>query len=250
MDNPGMVAGFRAAVMKKRGIFRLCHPAGFFVTFPVFPRLFGWPLDGHLAGAMLASYVLTASMTPIEANIDRCRQGDLSCFGPLYEAFVRRVYDFVWYRTMDRQLAEDVTSDVFTKALGKVRAFAGATEGEFAAWIFSIARNAVTDQWRKKPRETVDVESVAATLGHDEKFGEAEDRRQALKSALEWLGKLPRDQRDIVMMRVWDDLPYSQIAAVTGKSEDSCKQVVSRALRAVQANVPLALIFALFLTVP
>jgi len=189
-------------------------------------------------------------MTPIEANIHRCRQGDVSSFGPLYEAFVRRVYDFVWYRTMDRQLAEDIVSDVFTKALAKVRLFAGATEGEFAAWIFSIARNAVTDQWRKKPQETVDVESVAAVLGHDEKFGEAEDRRRALKSALEWLGKLPRDQRDVVMMRVWDDLPYSQIAAVTGKSEDSCKQVVSRALRAIQANVPLTLIFALFLMAP
>lgn len=189
-------------------------------------------------------------MTPIEASIARCQKGDLTSFGPLYEAFVRRVYDFAWYRLMDRELAEDITSDVFAKALAKVKAFSGASEGEFAAWIFSIARNAVTDQWRKKPRETVDVETVAATLGHDERFGEAEDRRQALKSALEWLGKLPREQRDVVMMRVWDDLPYSQIAAVTGKSEDSCKQIVSRALRAVQANVPLALALVLLLLAP
>ena len=189
-------------------------------------------------------------MTPLEASIARCQAGDLTSFGPLYEAFVRRIYDFAWYRLADRQAAEDLTSDVFTKALDKVRSFSGATEAEFTAWIFSIARNAVIDRWRRKPREDVDLDAVADALGAQTDFAGDEDRRQALKSALEFLGKLPREQRDIVMMRVWDDLPYAQIAAVTGKSQDACKQAVSRALRAVQANVPLALAMVLLLIVP
>lgn len=189
-------------------------------------------------------------MTPLEASIVRCQQGDLSSFGPLYEALVRRVYDFVWYRIMDQSLAEDIVSDVFTKALAKIKTFAGATEGEFAAWIFTIARNSITDQWRKKPQETVDIETIAATLGQNEEFGVMEDRRQAIKSALEWLNQLSKDQRDIVVMRIWDDLSYAQIAAITHKSQDSCKQIVSRALKAIQANVPLALVFVLLLIAP
>lgn len=183
-------------------------------------------------------------MTPLEAHIVRCKAGDLSSFGPLYEAFVRKIYDFVFYRVADREAAEDIVSDVFHRALSKVRGFHGSSEAEFAAWLFSIARNAVTDKWRSRPNEAVNLESVEGVVGTGEDFAAAEDRRRTLRAAFEWLEKLPKDQRDVVMMRVWDDLPYAQIASVTGRSEDSCKQVVSRALRQLQANVPLAVALA------
>jgi DNA-directed RNA polymerase specialized sigma24 family protein len=60
---------------------------------------------------------------------------------------------------------------------------------------------------------------------------------------------LPRTQRDVVIMRLWDELSYAEIAAITGKSEAACKMTFSRALAALRTSLPPAA-FILFITNP
>ena len=191
-------------------------------------------------------------MTPTDAQtideaplIARCQAGHLEDFDPLYRAHVRSVYAFVYRRTMHRETAEDITSVTFMKALERIGTFSG-KKGTFIGWLISIARNTVTDHYRTK-REWKDIEDVWDLSSDDDVATDAsttldiEKVRSALKT-------LDAAKREIVLLRLWDGLPYKDIAAITGKSEGNCKVIFCRAVEQLRKEVPLAVLLLLFLS--
>ena len=162
---------------------------------------------------------------------------DAHAFSSLYEAYVRRIYDFVFFRIGNKVEAEDITSDVFLKAFRARASFRGKTEEEFTSWLFSIAYRTVVDTYRKRGEDSVELSEVENTLGTDEKFGEHIDHKTTLEKVHEYLDTLPKQHRDILIMAVWDELPYDQIATIMHLSEANCRQIVSRTLRKIEANV-------------
>lgn len=155
---------------------------------------------------------------------------------------MKRIYDFLFYKTFDETVAEDLTSDTFMKALKSMKQFSGNTEKELFSWLYRIAYNTLVDHYRTT-RETSDLDEASETVGQDAGFESDVDNRSKLEEILGYLDTLSQDQRNIVIMRIWDDLPYADISALTGKSVDNCKKIVSRVLGQIQANVA----FALFL---
>src|SRR5688572_23232483 len=100
-----------------------------------------------------------------EAALVAAAQRNRRDFGPLYGRYANPVYKYCFAQLGDRQAAEDATSLVFTKALGGLPSFHG---GSFRAWLFTIARNVVTDQFRGRrfdaPLEAAAVAAPGATL--------------------------------------------------------------------------------------
>jgi RNA polymerase sigma-70 factor, ECF subfamily len=180
------------------------------------------------------------------AAIRRCQAGDMDAFADLYDMYVKRVYDFIHYRTSHKQTAEDLTSVTFTKAFQKIDSFHG-TQGLFSAWLFRIARNTVIDHMRTA-KNTLDLDAAANAPARDDVAGEAEvkDRLDQVKK---YLDKLSQDQREIVVMRLWDELSYAEIADLTGKTEGNCKVIFSRVLQKMQEELlPILLYVLIFLT--
>jgi RNA polymerase sigma-70 factor (ECF subfamily) len=169
-------------------------------------------------------------------------------FDALYRENVDAIYRYLYRRTLTRMTAEDLTSQTFLKALEKIDSFDPA-KGRFGGWVMTIAKNVLTDHFRALKPQT-DIDDVWDLSSDDDVAGSLEDK-EAHAELRDALAKLPKDKREIVLLRMWEDLSYAEIAAVTGKSEGNCKVIFSRAMKDLRALVPLStLLLILFPPLP
>jgi RNA polymerase sigma-70 factor (ECF subfamily) len=174
--------------------------------------------------------------------IRQTQSGQTAAFGGLYESYVDRIYAFILYKTHHRETAQDITSRVFVKALENISDLK-AENGAFQRWVYTIARNAVIDHYRTL-KKTTDIEDVW-DLSSDDDIARDAELKNELSRVSEYLKELDPVQRDVVMLRVWQDMPYAEIAAIVGKSPDNCKVIFSRAIRRLRADLAVLLAMAL-----
>lgn len=177
--------------------------------------------------------------------IQKCQKGDMEEFGKLYDKYVKKIYDFIYYKTQHKETAEDLTSQVFFKALDRIGGFVSG-KGTFQAWLYQIARNLVIDHYRAKKNET-NIEDVWDLAGKEDLERDLDAIRK-LEKVEKYIKDLKSEQRDIIIMRVWQEMSYAEIAAVLEKSEASCKMIFSRAIGKLKKEMPLALYLTLLLT--
>jgi len=171
--------------------------------------------------------------------------GDTEAFGALYDLFVDSVYRFIFFRTHHRETAEDLTSQVFTKAFTKISSFD--RRQKFGPWIFRIARNSVIDHWRTH-KSTVDLEE-AFEISSSTNIQRDFELQEKLKQAQKILNSLPPDHRELVVMRLWDGLSYAEIAAITGRSEANLRVAFSRIMARIHKESAFAIILFLALSI-
>ena len=158
-------------------------------------------------------------------------QKDRSKFGPLYEQHFDRIYAFVIRRVHDRAAAEDVTADVFHKALAALNGFEFRGV-PFAAWLLKIAANAVADRSRRTGREVVVGERAPELTVEPD--AEASDRRADL---FRFVSHLPADQRRVVIERFVEQRSIREIAGRLNKTEGAVKQLQFRALHSLRTRM-------------
>ncbi|MGE5392689.1 MAG: RNA polymerase sigma factor [Candidatus Saccharibacteria bacterium] len=169
--------------------------------------------------------------------IRSCQRGELENFAGLYDLYVKKIYSFIYYRTHHTETAEDLTSLTFTKALEHIGSFKS-SKGTFSSWLYQIARNTITDHYRQR-RPTSDIED-AWDLSSDTDIERDVDLRAKLAQVNRYLQGLPAQQRDIVLMRVWDGLSHREIAEILGISEANSKVIYSRTLAKLNQAVGVA----------
>lgn len=181
-----------------------------------------------------------------EKIIEQCRRGDFSSFGELYDKYIKRIYDFVYFKTHHRETAEDIVSRVFIKVFENIK-FVDTHGGSFKAWIYTIARNQVIDHYRtqKKDKNIDDVWDLAEKKDVVRDL----DAKNKLEKVEEYLSNLKSEHREIVIMRVWQEMSYKEIAEISGKSEASCKMMLGRVLKKLKAEMPLSSFISLLLIV-
>lgn len=168
--------------------------------------------------------------------IAQCKQGNLREFGRLYDEYVRKVYQFIYFKTHHRQNAEDLTSAVFLKALEKIQSF-DESKGPFKAWIFGIARNAVIDHYRTL-RDPLDLEDAWDAKSNQDVARDVE-MELTIQSVQKYMDRLKPDQREIVLLRVWGDHSFKEIAEITGKSEAAAKMMFKRTIDTLRGDFAL-----------
>ncbi len=155
-------------------------------------------------------------------------QKDASRFAELYEANFHRVYAFVSRRVGNRQEAQDLTSEVFHRALANLKRFEW-RGAPFAAWLYRMAANAVADHYQEKAREgEFPPEEVS-----DDAMADAE-RRASLAQCVD---RLPKDQRRVIVMRFVEQRSIREIAEDLGKTEGAIKQLQWRAMQNLRAQM-------------
>lgn len=180
-----------------------------------------------------------------EKNIIKsCQRGDLEKFAWLYDKYIKKIYDFVYYKTTHKETAEDLVSVIFMKALEKIGGF-NFDKGTFQAWIYQIARNTVIDHYRTKKIDA-NIEDVWDLAGNEDLERDI-DVQEKLKKVEQYLSKLKSEHREIIIMRVWQGMSHKEIATILGKSEASCKMKYSRAITTLRKELPLALYVYLLL---
>jgi RNA polymerase sigma-70 factor, ECF subfamily len=167
--------------------------------------------------------------------VERYKQGELEAFGELYDLYVQSIYAFIVHRVSNRQTAEDLTSDVFMKALEAMPRF-NPDRASFRTWIYQIARNRVIDYYRTH-KQTIDLDAAMTVPAASDASGnlEAADNRALLQKLL---GQLPEEHRELVIMRIWDELSYKEIAEITGQKEANLKVQFGRVIKKLSSLSP------------
>lgn len=174
----------------------------------------------------------------ISALVDLAQRGDSEAFGLLYERYVDVVYRYVYVRVGSQQLAEDLTSETFLRALRRMDSFSWQGR-DIAAWFITIARNLITDN-AKSARFRMEV-STPDMLDADPRVEAAPDnevlerlRDERLLSAVK---NLKPEQAECVVLRFLQGLTLAETAKVLGKSEGAIKQLQLRAVRALHREL-------------
>ena len=182
------------------------------------------------------------AVTPVGQDEDaalaiRASRGESAAFGLLYDRHVAAIYRYVYYRVRDDAEAEDLTSDVFMRALKAMPRYE--PRQAFLAWLYRIARNAVIDRARKGNRQVsfedalehpgVDriVEPDAEILAHSDSA--------TLRGAL---AKLTPLQQEVVVLRFLEGYSTLEIARLVGKREGTVRGIQFRAIGALRQLIP------------
>ena len=161
-------------------------------------------------------------------------QKDPARFAELYENNFERVYAYVVRRVGDRTETEDLTSEVFHHALANLRRFEWRGI-PFAAWLFRIAANLISDRWRRKNREDVanEPEQIESAPASGVEFKEVERRATLFRL----VDTLPAEQRRVVMLRFVEQKSIKEVARKIRKTEGAVKQLQFRALSSLRARM-------------
>jgi RNA polymerase sigma-70 factor (ECF subfamily) len=163
-------------------------------------------------------------------------QSDPLKFDALYELHFGRVYAYVAGRVRDRATAEDVTSEVFHKALANLLSYEWRGV-PFAAWLLRIAANAIIDQAKRAAREFPapdDPREAAAEPGLQASELRAIEHRAQL---FRLVGQLPEVQKQVVYQRFVEQRSIREIAQRLGKTEGAIKQLQLRAVQNLRAQM-------------
>jgi len=152
-------------------------------------------------------------------------QRDPANFGELYERYFELLYGYISKRVRDRDIAEDLTAEVFEKALANLKKFEW-RGAPFAAWLIRIAANAIADQSKQAAREATAAVDPDELSVEPEMKG-IEDRAQLFRL----VNELPADQRHVVFERFVEQRSIREIALDLGRSEGAIKQLQFRALQ-------------------
>jgi RNA polymerase sigma-70 factor, ECF subfamily len=179
-----------------------------------------------------------AERTRLIALVELARTGDSDAFGLLYDHYQSSVYRFLFYRTRSVQLAEDLTSETFFRALRSMNNFRWQGK-DFGAWLMTIARNLTTDHFKAgRTRLELTTEDMSA---HDDTTEGPESTvlagltNEILLGALK---SLPDEQRDCLIMRFLQGMSIAETAAVLGRSDGAIKQLQLRGVRNLAKLMP------------
>ncbi len=162
--------------------------------------------------------------------IQQARNGDRAALSEIYRRHVERIYHYVRYRVGDDILAEDITADVFVKALEGLGRYADRGV-PLIAWLYRIANARVIDHWRMvQRRQTMPLE-------HEDQEDELADEADAdsvdileNQSLLKAVHELTDDQQSVIVLRFYQGLSTLEVADVLGKTEGAVKALQRRAL--------------------
>ncbi|MDX3831339.1 RNA polymerase sigma factor [Streptomyces europaeiscabiei] len=167
--------------------------------------------------------------------VARARAGDRTAFAALYTAHRDTVYAFLYNRTRDRNLAEDLTQDVFVRALRRLETFTAPRSAGFAGWLSVIARNIHLDHV-KLARTRLEV-PVAEMADSDERDRSAEayalrelDIAEAVETVTAAMRNLTPYQRQCLELRFLEGLTGPETAARLGKDIGAVKTLQFRAM--------------------
>ena len=174
--------------------------------------------------------------------VERAQAGDAEAFGLIYDRYVDTVFRFIYFRVGNRQLAEDLTSDTFLRALKRIGSFTWQGR-DLGAWLVTIARNLVADHF-KSGRYRLEV-TTGDVLDADREDRGPEGSPEAAVvdhitnvALLTAVKQLNPEQQECIVLRFLQGFSVAETAQAMGKNEGAIKALQYRAVRALARLLP------------
>ena len=162
----------------------------------------------------------------------QAQDGNSEAFGQLYDAYMERIYRFVYFRVEDQQTAEDITSQVFLKAWSNLDRFQF-SRTPYLAWLYTIAHNAVIDHYRTRKVTTALDDVQLSQPDHSEVVENDIDLTSEMQSVKSALQALTDDQQKVLTLKFIEGLSNNEIARHLGKREGAIRALQMRGLQAL-----------------
>jgi RNA polymerase sigma-70 factor (ECF subfamily) len=194
---------------------------------------------GELPNSQPGEAVNSAEREEDAALARRAASGEAEAFGVLYDRHMSAVYRYVFYRVRNEAEAEDVTSEVFMRALRAIPKYE--PRQAFLAWLYRIARNAVIDRSRRRgARQQVTFEDALAHPNADQIVNPdtgllAGSDASVVRRAMQQLTPL---QQEILVLRYVEGLDTKAISKLVGKRDGTIRGIEFRALSALRTLIP------------
>jgi RNA polymerase sigma-70 factor (ECF subfamily) len=172
--------------------------------------------------------------------VERAQAGDAEAFGELYDRYVDQVYRYIVYRVSSSQLAEDLTSETFLRALRKISSFTWQGR-DVGAWFVTIARNLIADHYKSgRYRLELSTDDVTESGAAPVQAGPEGEVLEAMQNRvlLEAVKQLNSEQQECIVLRFLQGLSVSETARVMGKNDGAIKALQYRAIRTLGRLLP------------
>ncbi|NOZ71149.1 MAG: sigma-70 family RNA polymerase sigma factor [Chloroflexi bacterium] len=171
-----------------------------------------------------------------QALVERAK-ADPEAFGELYERYVDKIYNYIYYRVSDPTEAEDLTARTFFQALAKIESYEHRGL-PFSAWLYRIAHNLVANWHRQRSRRKFvsidDVNLTSFRRGNPSVTAEMQETRSEL---LEAIHRLAEDRQQLLVLKYVERLSNVEIGQIMGRSESSIKSLYHRTLQALRKDL-------------
>lgn len=163
--------------------------------------------------------------------IKRAQKGDKEAYGALYKKYFQKIYRYCRINTNNEELAKDISQECFVKAYKKLSDFK--TEGvwSFQSFLFTIARNMIIDNSRRK--KEADIEDYE-NLQSNEDLYENFERNQNIYKMQKVLSKLDENERQIVILRYFEELPSQEVARILGINDGALRVRTFRIIKKIK----------------
>ncbi|MFA6094807.1 MAG: sigma-70 family RNA polymerase sigma factor [Candidatus Paceibacterota bacterium] len=179
-----------------------------------------------------------------EELVRQTQAGNTAAFGTIYDHYIRPIYTFVYYKTHHKETAEDITSAVFFKALSAIKSVD--PKKPFSPWLYRIAQNTVIDHYRTK-KVSADIEDVWDVISDNVDITEGTDTDLTFAHVKKYMHVLTGRERDVLVLRIWEEKSYKEIGDILGVSEGNSKVILSRGLEKLRKVMP-PLLFTTLIT--
>jgi len=157
--------------------------------------------------------------------VRRAKQRDADAFTELYRRHVDLIYRYMLLRVGDESVAEDLTSEVFMRALEAIGDYED-RGAPLAAWLYRIASARVIDFWRRSNRQDVSIDSGSVDLPVDMPANDVIAYRLLSQS----LQRLTAEQQEVIILKYVEGYSLAEVAQITGRTEGAVKALQHRAL--------------------
>ena len=149
--------------------------------------------------------------------------GDESALATLINRHQSKIYGFIYSKISDRDLSDDVFQDTFIKVIKTLKSNSYNEEGKFLPWVMRIAHNLIIDHFRRNKkmpmfRETEEFSIFSIMSDNSSTIENQMITEQVEKDLKKLIEELPNDQKEVLVMRIYQDLSFKEISELTGVS--------------------------------
>ncbi|MBC7607040.1 MAG: sigma-70 family RNA polymerase sigma factor [Burkholderiales bacterium] len=161
--------------------------------------------------------------TPDALLVKNYVAGDESALSSLISRHQSKIYGFIYSKISDRDITDDIFQDTFIKVIKTLKSNAYNEEGKFLPWVMRIAHNLIIDHFRRNKkmpmfRETEDFSIFSIMTDNSMSIENQMITDQVEKDLKKIIEELPQDQKEVLVMRIYQDLSFKEISELTGVS--------------------------------
>ncbi|UYW01116.1 sigma-70 family RNA polymerase sigma factor [Flavobacterium agricola] len=150
-------------------------------------------------------------------------EGNENALAKLIERHQSKIYGFIYSKVMDRDVTEDIFQDTFIKVIKTLKTGSYSEEGKFLPWVMRISHNLIVDHFRKSKkmtfqRETEEFSIFSIITDSAPNIESTIINSQIINDLKKLIEELPNDQKEVLNMRIYEDLSFKEISEQTGVS--------------------------------